>query len=84
MKRYRAYGLYRRAAEAVRDFAYGLIDGEGDSRHVIVAGNFNDEVQAVTTQIIHGPPGSEIGTPRENRPDQGDAHRLFNLAPLIP
>ena len=84
--RYGAYGLYRRAAEAVavRGFADELIDGEGDRRHVIVAGDFNDEVQAATTQIIHGPPGSEIGTPGENRPDQGDAWRLFNLAPLIP
>lgn len=84
--RYGAYGLYRRAAEAVavRGFADVLIDREGDERHVVVAGDFNDEVQAATTQIIHGPPGSEIGTPGENRPDQGDAHRLFNLAPLIP
>lgn len=84
--RYAAYGLYRRAAEAVavRGFADELIDGEGDSRHVIVTGDFNDEVQAATTQIIHGPAGSEIGTPGENRPDQGDAWRLFNLAPLIP
>lgn len=84
--RYAAYGLYRRAAEAVavRGFADELIGGDGDGRHVIVAGDFNDEIQAATTQIIHGPPGSEIGTPGENRPDQGDAHRLFNLAPLIP
>ncbi|MGO3151985.1 MAG: endonuclease/exonuclease/phosphatase family protein [Galactobacter sp.] len=84
--RYGAYGLHRRAAEAVavRGFADELIDGDGDGRHVVVAGDFNDEVQAATTQIIHGPAGSEIGTPGENRPDQGDAYRLFNLAPLIP
>lgn len=84
--RYAAYGLYRRAAEAVavRGFADELIAGEGDGRHVVVAGDFNDEAVAATTQIIHGPAGSEIGTPGENRPDQGDAHRLFNLAPLIP
>lgn len=84
--RYAAYGLYRRAAEAVavRGFADELIAGEGDGRHVVVAGDFNDEAAAATTQIIHGPAGSEIGTPGENRPDQGDAHRLFSLAPLIP
>ena len=82
--RYGAYGLYRRAAEAVavRGFADELIAGEGDGRHVVVAGDFNDEVQAATTQIIHGPAGSEIGTPGENRPDQGDAYRLFNLCLL--
>lgn len=34
--------------------------------------------------ILQGPAGSEIGTAGENRPDQGDAYRLFNLAPLIP
>ncbi|WGP06177.1 endonuclease/exonuclease/phosphatase family protein [Bacillus subtilis] len=84
--RYAAYALYRRAAEAVavRGLADELIAGEGDERHVVVAGDFNDEAQAATTQIVHGPAGSEIGTPGENRPDQGDAHRLFNLAPLIP
>lgn len=42
--RYAAYGLYRRAAEAiaVRGFADELIDGEGDEKHVVVAGDFND------------------------------------------
>ncbi len=83
--RYAAYGLYRRAAEAVavRGFADDLIADDGDSRHVIVAGDFNDVPEAATTQIIQGPAGSEIGTPGEDRPDQGDAYRFFNLAPLI-
>ncbi|WP_154793209.1 endonuclease/exonuclease/phosphatase family protein [Occultella kanbiaonis] len=84
--RFAAYALYRRAAEAVavRAFADELLDGAGNDRHLVVAGDFNDEPQAATTQIIQGPTGSEIGTPGEERPDQGDAHRLFNLAPLIP
>jgi hypothetical protein len=38
----------------------------------------------VTSQIPNGPPGSEIGTIGFDRPDDGDAQRLWNLAPRIP
>jgi hypothetical protein len=41
-------------------------------------------VQAATTQLLLGPPGSEIGTVGFNRPDLGDRQRLWNLAPLMP
>ena len=47
-------------------------------------GDLNDEPLAATTQILLGPPGSEIGTAGFDRPDRGDAARLWNLAPLIP
>lgn len=47
-------------------------------------GDLNDEVQAATTQILLGPPGSEIGTPGYDKPDRGDAERLWDVAPLIP
>jgi endonuclease/exonuclease/phosphatase family metal-dependent hydrolase len=80
--RYGAYALYRRAAEAVTVRARAdalLTDGD-----VIVLGDLNDEVQAATTQILLGPPGSEIGTPGFDAPDKGDPLRLWNLAPLIP
>jgi endonuclease/exonuclease/phosphatase family metal-dependent hydrolase len=79
--RYAAYALYRRAGEAVtvRAHADTLLPGS-----VVVLGDLNDEVQAATTQLLLGPPGSEIGTPGFDRPDQGDARRLWNLAPLIP
>lgn len=50
---------------------------------VIVLGDLNDVTNAATTQILQGPPGSEIGTSGFNRPDAGDEARLFNLAPLI-
>jgi endonuclease/exonuclease/phosphatase family metal-dependent hydrolase len=84
--RFASYALMRRAAEAtaVRGFADTLIHGEGDNRHVLVLGDMNDEPAAATTQILQGPSGSEIGTTGADRPDQGDAWRLFNLAPLIP
>jgi endonuclease/exonuclease/phosphatase family metal-dependent hydrolase len=84
--RYGAYALYRRAAEAtaLRALADTLLAGEGRTRDVAVLGDLNDEVQAATTQILLGPPGSEIGTPGYDRPDQGDATRLWDVAPLIP
>src|SRR6478735_9446274 len=53
-------------------------------RAVVVLGDLNDEVEAATTQILNGPPGSEIGTTGFDRPDNGDAQRLWNLAPRIP
>lgn len=84
--RYAAYALFRRAAEAaaVRALADELIDDRGEDRPVAVLGDLNDTAQAATTQILHGPPGSEIGTGGFDRPDRGDAARLWNLAPLIP
>ncbi|MFF3941333.1 endonuclease/exonuclease/phosphatase family protein [Streptomyces phaeofaciens] len=84
--RYGAYALYRRAAEAtaLRALADGLLAGDGRERDVAVLGDLNDEVQAATTQILLGPPGSEIGTPGFRAPDRGDAARLWNVAPLIP
>ncbi|WP_329340383.1 endonuclease/exonuclease/phosphatase family protein [Streptomyces sp. NBC_00663] len=84
--RYGAYALYRRAAEAtaLRALADVLLTGDGRQRDVVVLGDLNDEVQAATTQILLGPPGSEIGTPGFDRPDGGDALRLWDVAPLIP
>ena len=61
-----------------------LLDGAGAERAVIVLGDLNDEAQAATTQILLGPPGSEIGTPGFDRDDRGDRCRLWNLAPRIP
>ncbi|MDP3891844.1 hypothetical protein [Nocardioides sp.] len=39
--------------------------------------------QAATTQILHGPPGSEVGTGGIDRPDTGAAQRLWNTAGFI-
>ncbi len=80
------YALDRRTAEAVtvRALADDLLAGEGATRQVMVVGDLNDEPQAATTQILLGPPGSELGTPGADRPDQGDAARLWNLAPRLP
>lgn len=51
---------------------------------MIVPGDLNDEPDAATTQLLHGPPGSEIGTGGFDQPDQGDGQRLWNLAARIP
>ncbi|KPI08577.1 Endonuclease/exonuclease/phosphatase [Actinobacteria bacterium OK074] len=84
--RFGAYALYRRAAEAtaLRALADDLLAGAGKTRDVVVLGDMNDEVQAATTQILLGPPGSEIGTTGYKTPDKGDEVRLWDVAPLIP
>ncbi|GAB2838496.1 hypothetical protein GCM10027074_01020 [Streptomyces deserti] len=84
--RYGAYALYRRAAEAasLRALADELLAGDGRARDVAVLGDLNDEVGAATTQLLLGPPGSEIGTPGYEAADKGDGTRLWNVAPLIP
>lgn len=80
--------LLQRTAEAValRIWANTLLEPLDNSSKaaLVLLGDLNDVTDAATTQILHGPPGSEIGTPGFNRPDAGDPVRLFNLAPLIP
>jgi endonuclease/exonuclease/phosphatase family metal-dependent hydrolase len=83
--RYGAYALYRRAAEAAT--ARGVVDDlfhSAPGRNLILVGDLNDQPQAATTQILYGPPGSQLGTPGFTRPDKGDAVRLWNLATMIP
>jgi predicted extracellular nuclease len=84
--RFAGYALNRRTGEAVtlRCHLNALLNGAGSARAVLLAGDLNDEVNAATTQILHGPPGSEIGTAGFTRPDSGDGDRMWNLAPLIP
>ena len=83
--RYGVYALHRRAAEAagVRSYVTHLLAGDPDAS-VVVAGDLNDEPQAATTQILQGPPGSEVDTRGFDRPDAGDPQRLWNNAPFIP
>ena len=52
----------------MRAYADRLLDGHGDERAVIVLGDLNDEPLAAASQILLGPPGSEIGTPGFDRP----------------
>ena len=84
--RFGAYALYKRTAEAstLRSHLTGLLADAGRTTPAVVLGDLNDDPQAATTQILLGPPGSEIGTRGETIPDQGDASRLFNLAPKLP
>jgi hypothetical protein len=78
--RYAVYALHRRAAEAagIRSYVTALLDGQGQQRTVIVAGDLNDEAPAATTQILLGPPGSEIGTAGYEQPDATSSRRSPN------
>jgi endonuclease/exonuclease/phosphatase family metal-dependent hydrolase len=84
--RYGVYALDRRAGEAatVRAALTEALAHHGDQRAVICTGDLNDTMQAATTQLLQGPPGSEIGTRGFDQPDHGDASRMWNLAPLMP
>lgn len=84
--RFGSYALYRRASEAttLRAHLNQQLNDQGRTEPVILCGDMNDEVDAATTQILNGPPGSEIGTVGFDREDQGDGSRMWNLAPLIP
>lgn len=76
--------LLRRTAESValRVSANQLLENN-KNQGLIILGDLNDVLSAATTQILHGPSGSEIGTSGFDRQDQGDDTRLFNLASLI-
>jgi endonuclease/exonuclease/phosphatase family metal-dependent hydrolase len=84
--RFAAYALYRRAGRG-GDPAGGRLrrlGRQGDARPLILTGDLNDTVQDATSQLLLGPPGSEISTGGFDRPDHGDRMRLWNLAPLMP
>jgi endonuclease/exonuclease/phosphatase family metal-dependent hydrolase len=84
--RYAGYALMRRTAEAVtlRHHVTARLAGRGREEAHLLVGDLNDTTEAATTQILQGPPGSEIGTTGFDRADKGDGDRLWNLAPLIP
>ena len=94
--RYAGYAVNLRTAEAmtVRARLDALLDNPADPRDgagrdtaVVFCGDLNDEVEAATTQIVKGPGGSEIDLRPGSgfgRPDRGDGHRMWNLAPLLP
>ena len=58
--------------------------GHADQRPLILTGDLNDTAQAATSQLLLGPPGSEIGTRGFDQPDHSDTMRLWNLAPIMP
>ena len=77
--RYATYALYRRASEAttLRSNLDALLAGEGREMAVVLTGDMNDEVDAATTLILNGPPGSEIGSVGFDQPDLGDGDRMW-------
>jgi endonuclease/exonuclease/phosphatase family metal-dependent hydrolase len=79
--RYGVYALDRCAAEAaaVRDWATTSLAGDWADRPLLVCGDLNDTMDAATTQLLFGPPGSQIATGGFNHPDHGDPQRLWDL-----
>jgi hypothetical protein len=77
--RYASYALYRRSSEAttLRSHLDGLLAGGGREMAVVLTGDLNEEVDAATTLILDGPPGSEMGAVGFHQPDQATVeHRM--------
>ncbi|MEU2169479.1 endonuclease/exonuclease/phosphatase family protein [Micromonospora chersina] len=79
------YALLRRTAEAVAlrvhlndVLAAAAVDGQ-PGMPTILCGDLNDGPDAVTTVVLEGPADGDI-----NRPDNGDAVRLYNLGRCLP
>lgn len=74
------YALDRRAAEAatLRAWATAALEAGDAGGRVVVCGDLNDTSEAATTQLIYGPPGSQLGTGGFDHPDQGDTQRLWD------
>lgn len=66
----------------MRIWVNGLLGSE-EENPLLLLGDLNDVPEAQTSLILNGPSGCQSGTLGFNRPDEGDAVRLFNLAPLI-
>jgi endonuclease/exonuclease/phosphatase family metal-dependent hydrolase len=79
--RYDVYALDRRAAEAaaVREWATAALADGWEERPLLVCGDLNDTLDAATTQLLFGPPGSQFGTGGFDRPDKGDRQRLWDV-----
>ena len=79
--RFGVYALDRRAAEAaaVRHWATASLAGDWQGKPLLVCGDLNDTLDAATTQLLFGPPGSQFGTAGFGRPDRGDAQRLWDV-----
>ena len=85
------FALERRAAEAttLRERVTDLLAA---GRNVVVLGDLNDGPESATTQILYGPPGSQLRIPEDaelassafQRADNGDLRRLFNVTKLVP
>ncbi|ACV78973.1 hypothetical protein Namu_2623 [Nakamurella multipartita DSM 44233] len=52
----------------MRVVATAILDDHGQDRRLVVLGDLNDTEQAVTTQLLYGPPGSQDGTGGFSRP----------------
>ncbi|MEV4691327.1 endonuclease/exonuclease/phosphatase family protein [Micromonospora echinospora] len=79
------YALLRRTAEAValrvhlnETLTAAAVDGQ-PGIPTILCGDLNDGPDAITTVLLEGPADGDV-----NRPDKGDAVRLYNLGRRLP
>jgi endonuclease/exonuclease/phosphatase family metal-dependent hydrolase len=74
------FALMRRTGEAValRVHLNAAMTAE-PTVPTVLAGDLNDEAEAVTTGLLSGPEDGDV-----QRPDQGDQVRLYNLADRLP
>ncbi|MEV4691253.1 endonuclease/exonuclease/phosphatase family protein [Micromonospora chalcea] len=79
------YALLRRTAEAValrvhlnEALAAAAVNGQPGIA-TILCGDLNDGLDAITTVLLEGPADGNV-----NRPDKGDAVRLYNLGRRLP
>jgi hypothetical protein len=77
---YGVHALDRHAeAAAVRDSATTALAGDWAAWPLLVCGDLNDTTEAATTQLLLGPPGSQIGTGGFSHPDHRDRQRLWDV-----
>ena len=84
-----AAALARRCAEAAAlRMRVTTLRKNTPNETVILLGDLNDGPAAATTEMLYGPSGSQpdVGQPGTgfDKPDEGDAQRLFNVTGLIP
>lgn len=80
--RFTGLALIKRTAEAIALRAEANRFTVGNQPACILLGDLNDDPEALTTEILLGPPGGQI-SPSQN-PTQSNDARLHNLAHHIP
>lgn len=74
------HALMRRTGEAVALRVHlNAVMSEDPTVPTVLAGDLNDEPEAVTTALLSGPEDGDV-----QRPDQGDQVRLYQLADRLP
>ncbi|MEA2574985.1 MAG: hypothetical protein QOH93_2283 [Chloroflexia bacterium] len=82
LARFTGLALIRRTAEAIALRIHSNDLTVGNTPPCILLGDLNDGPEALTTQLLFGPPGGQISPSR--KPNKSNDSRLHNLANHIP